>query len=133
MPSLSSVPTLSTCSLLVSAFLGEIVQHIHSLRAGGVRFSQAANASGSEAKASRKSAGTSCTTPLEISLLVRSSIVTPSLFSSSVIANATYSQHSPRYTVMEHVDVPAVLNLALIWQLDPCLAFPRGSPAPGGP
>src|SRR5205085_9404438 len=69
-PSLSSVHILSTCCLLVSGFLTEIVQHIHSLRARGVRFSHAASASGSDVKASRKSAGTSCTTPLEISFLV---------------------------------------------------------------
>src|SRR2546423_11173931 len=75
MPSFSSEHTLSTCSLLVSGFFTEIVQHIHSLRARGVRFSQAASASGSEAKASRKSSGTSCTTPLEISLLVIGAII----------------------------------------------------------
>ena len=70
MPSLSSVRTLSTCSRLVSGFFTEIVQHIHSLRASGVRFSHAASASASDARDSRKSSGASWTTPPEISLLV---------------------------------------------------------------
>ena len=58
------------CSLLVSGFLTEMAQQIHSLRASGVRLSHAASAFGSEVKASRKSAGTLCTTPSEISFLV---------------------------------------------------------------
>lgn len=70
MPSLSSVRTLSMCSLLVSGFLTEIAQHIHSLRARGVRSSHAASASASEARVSRKSSGNSWTTPPEISFLV---------------------------------------------------------------
>src|SRR5579884_2033313 len=69
-PSLSSLIVLLTCSFLVSSFLTKVTQHIHSLRARGVRFSQAANAFESEVKASRKSAGTLCTTPLETAFLV---------------------------------------------------------------
>src|SRR5205823_8042734 len=70
MPSLSSVRTLSTCCLLVSGFLTEIAQHIHSLRARGVRSSHEALASASEARVFRKSSGNSWTTPPEISFLV---------------------------------------------------------------
>src|SRR5207237_7770405 len=70
MPSLSSVRTLSTCCLLVSGFFTEIAQHIHSLRARGVRSSHEALASASEARVFRKSSGNSWTTPPEISLLV---------------------------------------------------------------
>src|ERR1700693_5804314 len=70
MPSLSSVRTLSTCCLLVSGFLTEIAQHIHSLRARGVRSSHTALASASEARVFRKSSGNSWTTPPEMSLLV---------------------------------------------------------------
>ena len=70
MPSLSSVHTLSTCCLLVSGFLTEIAQHIHSLRARGVRSSHEALASASEARVFRKSSGNSWTTPPEISFLV---------------------------------------------------------------
>jgi hypothetical protein len=66
-PSLSSARTLSTCWLLVSGFLTEIVQHIHSLRASGVRSSHAASAVASAARAFCRSSGSSCTTPPEIS------------------------------------------------------------------
>jgi len=65
-PSLSSEHTLSTCCLLVSSFLTEMVQQIHSLRASGVTSSQAASAFASVASAFRRSAGRSCTTPPEI-------------------------------------------------------------------
>src|SRR5260221_4668543 len=70
MPSLSSVRTLSTCCLLVSGFLTEIAQHIHSLRVRGVRSSHEALASASEARVFHKSSGNSWTTPPEISFLV---------------------------------------------------------------
>ncbi len=70
MPSLSSVRTLSTCCFLVSGFLTEIAQQIHSLRARGVRSSHAASASASEARVFRKSSGKSWTTPPGMSLLV---------------------------------------------------------------
>jgi hypothetical protein len=69
-PSLSSEQTLSTCCCLVSSFLTEIVQQIHSLRARGVMFSHAARASASDASAFRRSAGRLCTTPPEIRAVV---------------------------------------------------------------
>ena len=70
MPSLSSEHTLSTCWRLVSSFLTEMVQQIHSLRARGVMSSQAASAFASDASALRRSAGRSCTTPPEIRTVV---------------------------------------------------------------
>src|SRR5215475_487203 len=70
MPSFSSLRTLSTCCFLVSGFLTESVQQIHSLRARGVRSSHIASASVSEARVFRKSSGNSWTTPPEISLFV---------------------------------------------------------------
>ena len=48
---------------LVSAFLPEITQQIHSLRASGVMASQSARAAGIPMMASRRSAGIVCTTP----------------------------------------------------------------------
>ena len=54
------------CCLLVSGFLTEITQQIHSLRASGVISSHFARAAGSEMRTSRKSAGTPCTAPGEI-------------------------------------------------------------------
>jgi hypothetical protein len=69
-PSLSSEHTLSTCCRLVSSFLTEMVQQIHSLRASGVMSSQAASAFASDVSAFRRSAGRSCTTPPEIRTLV---------------------------------------------------------------
>jgi len=69
-PSFSSEHTLSTCWRLVSSFFTEMVQQIHSLRASGVRSSQAVNAFASDARAFRRSAGRSCTTPWEIRLVV---------------------------------------------------------------
>jgi hypothetical protein len=65
-PSLSSEHTLSTCSRLVSSFLTEMVQQIHSLRASGVMSSHGARAFASDASAFRRSAGRLCTTPSEI-------------------------------------------------------------------
>ena len=69
-PSFSSEHTLSTCWRLVSSFFTEMVQQIHSLRASGVRSSQAVNTFASDARAFRRSAGRSCTTPWEIRLVV---------------------------------------------------------------
>src|SRR6202140_212524 len=54
--------------LLVSAFLADSIQHIHSLRARGVISSHAVNACGSDVSAFLKSAGSSCPPPLEIFL-----------------------------------------------------------------
>src|SRR5687767_440160 len=58
------------CSFLVSSFLTKVTQHIHSLRARGVRSSHIASAARSDVRASRKSVGTLCTTPGEIVLLI---------------------------------------------------------------
>jgi len=58
------------CCLLVSGFLTEITQQIHSFRAILVISSHAARASGSEMRTFRKSAGTLCTAPGEIPFLV---------------------------------------------------------------
>src|SRR5437763_7795935 len=58
------------CCLLVSAFLTEITQQIHSLRASGVISSHFARAAESEMRTFRKSAGTLCTAPGEIAFLV---------------------------------------------------------------
>jgi hypothetical protein len=69
-PSLSSEHNLSTCCRLVSSFLTEVVQQIHSLRASGVMSSQAASAFVSDASAFRRSAGRLCTTPPEIRTVV---------------------------------------------------------------
>jgi hypothetical protein len=69
-PSLSSEHTLSTCCLLVSSFLTEMVQQIHSFRASGVMSSQAASAFESDASAFWRSAGRLCTTPPEIRMVV---------------------------------------------------------------
>jgi len=69
-PSLSSLIVLLTCSFLVSSFLTKVTQHIHSLRARGVRSSHIASAALSEVRAFRRSVGTLCTTPGEIILLI---------------------------------------------------------------
>jgi len=66
MPSLSSVRVLSIWSSLVSGFLTDSIQHIHSLRASGVISSHADSAFGSEVRIFRKSSGTLCTTPAAI-------------------------------------------------------------------
>jgi hypothetical protein len=63
------VRTRSTCCLLVSGFLTEITQQIHSLRASGVISSHFARAAESEMRTFRKSAGTVCTAPGEIVFL----------------------------------------------------------------
>src|SRR5215469_6012711 len=68
-PSLSCLRTRSMCCLLVSGFLTEITQQIHSLRASCVISSHFARAAGSEMRTLRKSAGTLCTAPGEIAFL----------------------------------------------------------------
>jgi hypothetical protein len=55
---------------LVSAFLPDMTQHIHSLRASGVTSPHTANALGEEIMAFRKSAGIPCTTPAATSFLL---------------------------------------------------------------
>jgi hypothetical protein len=57
------------CCFLVSGFLTEITQQIHSLRASGVMSSHAARAAESEVRALRKSGGTLCRAPPEIPVL----------------------------------------------------------------
>jgi hypothetical protein len=69
-PSVSSVIVRSMCFFLVSGFLTVMAQHIHSLRARGVISSHAAKALGSEARDSRKSAGSLCAVPPEIFLVI---------------------------------------------------------------
>lgn len=69
-PSFSSEQTLSTCCLLVSGFLTERTQQIHSLRASGVISSHFIRAAASETRALRKSAGTLWTTPAESFLVM---------------------------------------------------------------
>lgn len=51
---------------LVSSFLAEVIQQIHSFRASGVMSSHVASAAGIDSRALRTSAGMSCTTPPEI-------------------------------------------------------------------
>ena len=64
-PFISSARVLSTCCFLVSGFLTDSTQQIHSLRASGVISSQAARATEEEVMTLRKSSGTLCTTPAE--------------------------------------------------------------------
>jgi|SRR5215471_7433054 len=59
----------SMCCLLVSGFLTEITQQIHSLRASGVMSSHFARAAGSAMRTFRKSAGKRCTAPGGIAFL----------------------------------------------------------------
>lgn len=82
MPSLSSETTLLMCCFLVSGFLTEIIQQIHSLRASGDISSHNFRASVSEVKAVHKSSGTSCTTPAEIFFII-------SLFTVQILAGYT--------------------------------------------
>src|SRR5947207_2297830 len=56
--------------VLVSAFLPEMTQQIHSLRASGVMSSHTARAAGVEIRAFRRSFGIVCTTPPDIALLL---------------------------------------------------------------
>ena len=65
-PSLRLEQPHSIRRLLVSAFLADSIQHIHSLRASGVISSHAVSTCGSDVSAFFKSGCTSCTTPLEI-------------------------------------------------------------------
>jgi hypothetical protein len=63
------------CCLLVSGFLTEITQQIHSLRASGVISSHFARAAGSEMRTFRRSAGKLCTAPEEIAFLAMNFIL----------------------------------------------------------
>ncbi len=55
---------------LVSSFLADVTQQIHSLRASGVMSAHTSFTTGSDSIARRKSAGTRCTAPVRASLLV---------------------------------------------------------------
>src|SRR5690242_4866348 len=66
MPSLSSLINLVTCSSLVLSCLTKVIQHIHSLRARGVRVSHSSRAFLSLVRAFFMSAVSSCTVPPEI-------------------------------------------------------------------
>ncbi len=75
------MPPLSLDSALlmriprVSAFLPEVTQQIHSLRASGVISAHTARAFGSDEIAFRKSAGTLCTAPAAIPFLIINTIL----------------------------------------------------------
>lgn len=69
LPPASCMTALFICSTLVSSLLTDSTQQIHSLRASGVISSQASKAFILETRASCKSFGTLCTTPLEICFL----------------------------------------------------------------
>ena len=58
------------CCFLVSGFLTEMTQQIHSFRASGVMSSHFSSARGSDMSTFRKSSGTACTAPGEIAFLV---------------------------------------------------------------
>src|SRR3989338_1499386 len=66
MPPLSFDNAFSIRIFLVSAFLLEVTQQIHSLRASGVISSHTINAAGTPIIAFRKSDGILCTTPPRI-------------------------------------------------------------------
>jgi hypothetical protein len=80
-PSINSLRTRSTCSRLVSGFLTEIVQQIHSFRARGVKSFHASRTAGDERSAFLKSAGTKCTTPEEIVCAIGYLQTIPSIYS----------------------------------------------------
>jgi hypothetical protein len=84
------------CCLLVSGFLTEITQQIHSLRASGVMSSHFASAAGSEVRTFRKSAGTVCTAPWEIDFVVMDFSLHP-----TVVALARIVGSLPLQTTME--------------------------------
>ncbi len=58
------------CSVLVSDFLTMVTQHIHSLRASGVRSFHAFCSVDEVVRAFRRSSGTSCTILMTISFFV---------------------------------------------------------------
>lgn len=78
-PSISSKRALSMCCFLVSGFLTEVTQQIHSLRARGVREFHLARAFLSGVNAFRKSAGNLCAVPDEIDFLAMIIILVGSL------------------------------------------------------
>ena len=77
-PSLRLEQPHSIRRVLVSAFLADSIQQIHSLRARGVMSSHVSNAFASEVSAFFRSAGRSWTTPPEISFSIRASLISVS-------------------------------------------------------
>ena|SRR3989338_3130978 len=69
-PPLSFESAFSIRTPLVSTFLPDITQQIHSLRASGVILSHTIRTAGVEIRAFRKSSGNLCTVPVAISFLV---------------------------------------------------------------
>jgi hypothetical protein len=59
------------CSSRVAESFTEIIQHIHSLRAKGVKLSHIASACGMDIKTFRKSRGVLCTVPCEIFFVIK--------------------------------------------------------------
>src|SRR3989338_6926538 len=79
-PPLSFERAFSILILLVSTFLPDVTQQIHSLRASGVISSHTARAAGVPLSAFRKSLGILCTVPPTSSLLILIIIAVFSLF-----------------------------------------------------
>ena len=77
-PSLRLEQPHSIRRVLVSAFLANSIQQIHSLRARGVMSSHVSKAFASEVSAIFRSAGRSWTTPPEISFALRASLISVS-------------------------------------------------------
>jgi hypothetical protein len=113
------------CCFLVSGFLTEITQQIHSLRASGVISSHFARAARSEMRTFRKSAGKLCTAPAEIAFLVMDFIyiVTQSA-GQSQDAVQIGPQGRANLDNRAHHYCPAA-SLGLAWR--PTSAIPRSS------
>ena len=95
-PSVSSLQVLSICSLLVSAFFTETTQQIHSFRASGVKPFHFTIALGLDVSAFRKSAGTLCTTPVAIALLLMGLLAhRPEVRENSMMKSRKYLPFSP--------------------------------------
>lgn len=70
MPPVSFESAFSIRIILVSDFLPEVTQHIHSLRASGVISFHTACAGGVDIRALCKSVGNLCTAPVELLFLI---------------------------------------------------------------
>lgn len=92
-PSISSAHARWIWFLLVSNFLNEVIQQIHSLRASGVRSFQESSAAGLEERAFRKSSGTTCTTPVAMCFLSSPIllIINPWIYKNSSLAHIVIS------------------------------------------
>src|SRR3989344_2697062 len=88
LPPLSLESALSTRILLVCAFLPDVTQQIHSLRASGVISSHTVRAAGEAVMAFRKSSGNLCTTPVADSSLVILSILSNPQFPRPTVLRA---------------------------------------------